>query len=468
MSKRFKAFLACALFAAALESFSCSVLSFEELEASVSVGERQNYYAQKYVAFNFSIGVNTSQAQTIFALKEDGSAAEADFIWAEKAFLVQARGGFKKGRKYSVSLNGGLLTNDGRTYSVALFREFVYGEESEIFCVKKVEEPQKVGSPKGALAITFNKAVDAAVFEREFNLSPSLEVKKSYSADMKRVEIVPADKWKANLYYTWRLGKTRSKDGAKIDREWSGSFMAVEKNEAPKLLCVCPVLESGAFLEGRDLNGILEKQAVGFVFDSNMDFESVQSGIYWSPFVNGYWTKADSRRFFFTPYDNYKIGEEYTVTVSEAVEDTLGLCLKESANVRFSAQSQFIEASVFLNGNPLVPGKVNAARAAQGCPLLFTLEFSRALDKKSIAGFKSAVSLAPHFPLDIASPNLESVKALGGNGSALQVEFGNFDFSEGGEEKIYAFTISGGKNFVYDAYGEYLKEDACFYVLLEK
>lgn len=466
MSKKFKAITAAALSFWILECISCSVLSFEELETSVSAGECQNYFDGERLLISFSIGVNQAQAETLFALKEEGAACEIDSIWNGKTCRVKARGGFKKGRKYSFCMKGSVLTSDGRTYTVDIFREFVYGTQADYFCAQTIEEPKKNGGQQNALTFTFNKAVDAAIFEREFNLSPSLEVKKNYSDDMSRVEIVPAEKWKANIFYTWRLGDVCAKDGAKICREYSGTFMAAEKNEAPKLLFVCPVLESGLFLEQTSLDDLYERQGVGFVFDCEMDFESVRKGIYWAPFLDGYWEKVGAARFVFIPYESYKIGEKYSLTISDSVEDTLGLKLAQSVNLAFTAQSQFIDAKVFLNGSPLVCGQVNAATAAQGCPIIFTLEFSKVLDKKSIAGFKNAVSLAPHFPLEISSPDLESVKALGGN--AIQVEYGNFEFSEDGEEKIYVLKISGGENFIYDAYGEHFKEDACYYILLKK
>ena len=474
MSKKFKfllsaikrgAKLCAALFG--LLIISCSVMSFEEFKTSVSVGESQNYFNGKYVALLFSIEVNPGSAQRLISLKEDGSSCEINTIWTQKACLVQARGGFKKGRKYSISFDGELLTSDGRNYSVSLFREFIFGTARDIFYPTKIQEPDKK-NPQGALTFIFNKPVDAAVFEREFNLSPSLDVKKNYSADMTRVEITPADKWKANCFYAWKLGKLCALDGAKINANHSGSFMAVQKTEPPKLLFLCPVLESGAFLEGSDLNGLFEKQAVGLVFDSDMDFDSVQSGVYWSPYIAGSWTKKDPRHFSFAPYQNYKIDEEYTLTISDSIKDVFGLNLKQSERASFKTQSDFITAKVFLNGIPLAKNELNAINAAQGCPLIFSIDFSRALDKKSVAAFKNAVSLAPHFPLDIAIPNMEAAKFFAGNESSAQAEFGNFDFSEAGEEKIYVFKIKGGENFIYDAYGEYLKEDACFYISLER
>lgn len=465
MSKNFKALAAAAFSFFAL---SCSLVSFEGFTASVSLGECQNYYDGELVTFCFSCGVNPAAAEALISLKEDGSVCEAEFFWFGKSCALKARGGFKKGRKYSLLLNGNVLTNDGRSYDAWIFREFIFGRKEELFLPLDVELPEKNNLQKSALVFLFNKPVDAAVFEREFNLSPGLETIKNYSSDKTRVEIKPASKWKANAHYVWRLGKTCALDGTKIFSDYTGSFIVVEKVEPPRLLRACPVLESGAFAEGMDLTGFWERQAIGLVFDSDMDYESVKNGVSFLPYVDGYWSKKDERRFFFVPYQNYKLEEEYMLTVSDAVEDMAGLRLKDSVNISFKSQCSFITAKVFLNGEALCADRLNKIKAAQNVPLIFTLEFSRSLSQKSVEGIKNAASLAAFFPTDSSAPNLESVKFFGQKPSSFALEYGGVDFSGGKDEKIYAFKISGGANFIYDDYGEYLKEDACFYFTVEK
>ncbi len=466
MSKSFSAaFLALFLPAA----FSCNALSLEDFAADVLIGEAQSYYGEEWVSICFSTEVDPLSAQNLLSLREGGMAAEANALWLPRCCLVQPAGGWKKGLKYALSFSGSILTQDGRTYSVGLYREFIYGSAGQDFFVEKIEEPEKNNPEKNSLVLCFNKPVDPAAFERTFNISPGAELVKKYSDDKRRVEILPAKKWKANVFYDWRLEKLLSADGVMIKAPCSGSFMALEKNSPPSLICVCPVLDE-VFFENMDLNSLWERQAVGFVFDSDMDFESVKSGTNFSPFVEGRWTKIDARRFVFEPYQNYALEKEYALLVSDAVEDEAGLKMAESKNFRFKTQARFIELSASCGGKVLEKDGLNWLECGEGSPLVVDLSFSRVLANDSVLGIKKAASLSPVFPQSAAAPYLETLITGADclSCSEIRLEFGGFDFSQEDQPAVYKMQVSGGAGFVYDALGEYLKEDECFYIAVKK
>ena len=462
MSRRYDyLILAAALF---LALASCKIATFEGFDVTVSVAESQCYYDGEYIGVSFSANVNQAAAQSLISLKEDRKSAKAEILWGPRSCLVKADGGFKKGRRYELSISGEILLDDGRTYGVDLYRDFIYGKESENFFAVKIEEPEKNNFERQALAFCFNKPVNAAVFEREFSVSPSVAVKKKYSEDKKQVLVIPEKNWKSNVFYNWRLGGVESDGGFKALREYSGSFMALEKNESPKVILCCPVMD-GTFMESQSLDQLWERQSVGFVFDSDMDFESLKKGTFFSPSVDGKWTKKDSKRFVFVPSENYKIGERHTITISESVEDVYGIKMKEQKNIFFTARSEWIDADFFANGSPLSGEGINWISLHEGTPLIVEIVFSKAPDIDSISKIKSAVSLERLFPLSTAAPNLASIIP---QSFKVQMEFDNYDFSILGEEKLYKLFIKGGAGFIHNSQGEYFKEDRCFTIAIKK
>ncbi len=456
----------CGLFLA-----SCDYVSFERFDAGISVGEKQGYYEGEFVAINFSDAVDEKVAESLVTLKEERMSKDAEFIWNSNLCLVKAEGGFKRGFRYSIAFCGDVALKDGRTYGVDLYREFIYGSEGQNFFAVKIEEPQKNDFERQAIKFTFNKPVDAARFERQFALSPSAEVQKEYSDDMTQVFVLPKKTWKANVFYNWRLENIQSGDGVKALLNYSGSFMALEKTSAPALLLACPVM-NGVFMENQSLGQLWETQAVGLSFDSDMDFESVQSGASFVPSVEGSWSKIDSKRFAFSPAESWRIGEEYTLTVRDSIQDVFGLKTGESKNFVFAPRPEWISAAAFANGLRLKQGELNWLELAEGVPLIVELEFSKALDLDSLANIKNCASLERYFPASAAAPNLTTITprfdSSGGRCFKVQMEYEGFDFSSGRDERIYELTIKGGANFVYNSLGEHMKEDECFLLAIKK
>lgn len=469
MSRRYDLLMLAALLA--FFAASCDIVSFEDFFVDVSVSESQRYYDGENVFVNFSVNVNQAAAQGLVSLKEDRKSAKADIAWGPNFCLVKADGGFKKGRRYELSISGSILLADGRTYGVELYRDFIYGKESDNFYAVKINEPEKNNFERQELAFCFNKPVNAAVFERTFSVSPSLSLKKTYSEDKRQVVVVPEKNWKSNTFYTWRLGGVESEDGFKAVSDYSGSFMALEKSENPKLLIACPLI-NGNFMQGQSLDKLWERQSIGLAFDCDMDFESVQKGVAFFPSLEGTWTKKDSRRFVFAPAENYEIGARYKMTIDDSVEDIFGIKMKERKNIYFSARSEWIVADAFANGKQLESEGVNIISLAEGVPLIIEIDFSKALDLASITNIKSAVSLERHFPLSAAAPNLASItpryESSGQKCFKVQMEFDNYDFSSEAEERLYKLCVKGGAGFIYNSQGEYFKEDECFIIAIKK
>ncbi|MBO4546025.1 MAG: hypothetical protein J5700_00455, partial [Treponema sp.] len=441
-------------------------MSFEELETDVSLQEKDAYYGKECVKIDFSIAMQRPSVENLITLKEDGQRIDAKIEWSDRSCLVSAKGGFKKGCKYTLNVQGDAYASDGRKYDVNIYREFVFGSQADAFLLDKFEERKNDLGDVESLAFFFNKPIDASIFEREFSLSPYVETKKTYSTDFCLVEIFPSDKWKANTYYTWKIGSLFSQDGAKIFKEYHGSFLAAKKEKAPQLLTACPVV-GDTFLESLSLNDLLENQSIGLVFDCAMNKDSVERGVCFEPSVQGFWRTVDEKRFVFTPYNNYQIQKEYRLCVSDSVEDAWGINFEGEKNIFFALKSDFIDIEkITVDTNEICAGAENQLEIADGSPLYIKIYFSKNLCQKSLLEIKNAVKLEGLFPLSVQNPRLNSILITSAN--CAEYCYSNLSAALDGQECLYKLTVKGGENFVFDAQGEYLKEDKCYYISLKK
>ena len=447
-------------------ALSCSLVSFEELETCVSLFEEQTYCANQIVKIDFSICMDKASIENLISLKEDGSRVDARIDWLGSSCLVQARGGFMKGRKYILNVQGPAYAQDGRAYSVNIYREFIFGNAVDRFALNAVEEKKDARGDIECLLFTFNKAIDPATFEREFNVTPYIDLNKEYSNDFLTARVFPKDKWKANVFYAWKLANIVSADGVKIFKACEGSFLGAKKDKEPQLLKACPVIGK-TFLEDESLDNLLERQSIGLVFDCEMSMESVKNGVYFTPTAQGHWDSDDMKRFVFTPYKNYLVETKYRLTISESVEDKWGIKVKDEKNICFLQKTNFIEIErLALNTKEITENQENKIKADEDAPAYFRIVFTKALDERSLLEVKNAVKFEGIFPQNIQSPRLNAITII--NANTIELTYDNIKAADLGKECVYKLTIRGGENFIYNSMGEYLKEDKCYCISMEK
>ena len=441
---------------------SCAFVSFEELETNVSVGEKAAYYDKEYLTIDFSIGMDKFSVENLLSLKEDGKRQDAVVNWRNNSCLIKSLGGFKKGSEYTISLQGDVYADDGRKYGVNIYRTFIFGTEGDAFKIIDVQEKRDGYGDISSVVFLFNKAADPSYFDREFILSPTIEVNKNWAKDFLSVEIAPQNKWKANAYYSWSVNNIFSQDKVKIFKEYKGTFLGAKKEKAPELLTACPAIGS-FFLTNQGLQDLLENQSVGLIFDCEMDEDSVARGIFFTPSTQGYFTKIDPCRFTFTPYKNYQIQEEYRLTISDAVEDKWGVNFKDEKNIYFKVKTDFIEIEkITFNTKEIYEGLVNKAQIENDAPSYIKITFTKNLDKKALQEIKSAIKFEGIFPQSLQNPRLTSIQKISDN--CVELSYTNLFASASGQENVYKLTVRGGQNFIFDSQGEYVKEDKCFYI----
>ncbi len=446
---------------------SCSLVTFDEPSASVSIGENQIFYNNECVAFSFSEEINKTIVENLIILKEENATADIDFFWLGNTCFVKSKGGFKKGCKYSISLKGSLLANEGNAFQLDIYREFIFGNEEDIFEIVKTEEPKTNDKINNALRFSFNKPVSAASFDRAFSISPNQDLSIEYSDDKRLVTIKAKDNWRANVFYSWTLNDLLNVDGAKARKNYSGVFMARQKTQEIKIQTACPFCNNVFYTE-KKLNELWESDSIGIIFDCEMNFESVRKGVYFEPAIEGSWEKIDQNSFVFTPYENYEINKKYTMTVSKNVEDSFGIKLHEDKNYFFQIQNQFIELEAFCEGQKLAKDGLNLIEIQEEIPFFLELRFSKVLAQKSIENLSKAIYIDNFFPENISPPIITSITPSKANPSQIKIECRYFDLPLGTDEFIYKIKIKGGANFIYDNNNECLKEDECYLISLKK
>jgi hypothetical protein len=436
-------------------------VSFEYLDISCSAGQGAQYYCGETLDLVFSITPVKGETERNLILTEGGLSSGPVFTWEGRTLHVKPLTGWKKGEHYGISLEGKLPTEDGRTYTVQIARNFIYGLEGNEFTLtsSSVENDR--------LVFRFSKVPGATSFSGQFSLSPSVE----YFCDFlgNEIQILPKSPWQANTLYRWTIKGMESEDGYIMKREYSEVFSGPANLAVPRPLELCPVDRSLGppylWKRGTALNGNLQNtEGIGFVFSKPMDMASLRSGISFYPSVKGYFEEAGEDSIIFFPEEEYRLETEYRITISQTVKDSLGLSLFEEARYYFSSAHRYLEVervhldsrtdSLLSGGLPQEHTLLNSSPPSLKIRIVFSAEIPPANRKAAL----EAVSFSGLFPASANSPVLVSA-VWEDRGAVLILLFENLSPSGDGIDNYYQLKISPGKEGPLTGDGEYLKED---------
>lgn len=440
--------------------FSCSIISFETLGAEISIAERSDYYNAENIEIAFSSQMQRESVERIIALKKEGSKIEAEFFWQNEKCLLKPIGGFILGCAYDFSLSGQTRTMDGKEYELAINRKFIFGEKEKLFALEKAISPEESG---GALEFRFNKEIDIATFEMEFKISPYIQTNKEFNSDKTAVRIIPKDKWETNTFYIWTVENIFSADGYKIHKTYSENFMAKTEHLRPQLIGVCPAIlnenmeaEKAIFLEGQDLSALQGKQPFGMIFSKPMDFDSVENSLHFEPSLGGVLLKAGENKFIYAPYENYKIGQEYLLSVNKSAKDIFGLEMESQRNFYFASYDEFLKVIDVTTDSQYLEDGITEIEIPDDGTLFFKIRFSSDISPECYKSIESAIKLSVLFPNSANPAKLNSIRP---SGNCVTLSWNNL--SKGG---IYELKILGGKNYLANNFGSYMEEEKCFYI----
>jgi hypothetical protein len=450
-------------------AFLCSCLpagctppvSFEYLDLSCSASWEERFYFEESVRIDFSIMPDKGETERALVLNEGGLSRVPVCTWEGRTLHVKPLTGWKKGEHYEISLEGKLPMEDGRVYSVQLLRGFIYGLEENEFTLRSSSMEE------GCLVFIFSRAPGVTSFSTRFSLSPGAE----YFCDFlgEEVRILPKSPWRANTLYSWTIRGMESADGYIMKKEYSGFFSGPENYPVPYPVELCPVNRSfdGPYLwkRGTDLDGKLENmEGIGFIFSKPMDHDSLRSGISFYPSIRGYFEEAGERAIIFFPEEEYRIGTEYRITMSQGVKDSLGLSLFEEERWYFSAFRDYLRVEKLTldsAGESLPPGGVlweHKLNPATPGALKVKIAFSAAIPPANRGAALESVSLSVLFPASTGSPVLGAAK-WEDEGAVLSLSYENVSPSGNGIDNYYQIKIAAGKQGPLNGAGEYLEEE---------
>jgi hypothetical protein len=444
------------------------IITFEYLDITCSIGEKQEYYADEYVLINFSHKPDKNDAEKRIRLYEDGSVVSVDYNWNGSSVSLRPHLHWRKGQFYSIDLQGVLKMDDGRAYTAHLYRTFIYGDKDNSFELLSNELHENI------LTFQFSKPVLITSFNERFSLIPFAEYRTDFSDDGSTVTIGPKNGWSSNTTYIWSVRNMISTDGYLMKKEYSGLLSGISDIIQPVLELVCPVDYNGSeslwYTSYTLDNNLLEKQAIGFYFSKPMDESLVVSGISFFPSINGYFVKETESRFIFIPNDYYQLRREYRITISDTIKDTSGLPFYEPQYLFFTTANQFLQVTEITfddninqmptDGTIINYSMMSPVSSSDPVKLKTVINFSTVIPQESRHNAVNTVSLGVLFPDSANNPSPVSAYWSDG-GSRLSIEWSGFTISSGDILNYYILKVGGGQNGVKNNLNEYMEEDIC-------
>ncbi|MBP3709574.1 MAG: hypothetical protein J6I73_04135 [Treponema sp.] len=424
------------------------------------------FYDADAVFVNFSIAVDYENFKEIALLKKDGKTVQIESSGAGRCFAIKPIECWKKGCAYTFSVDGALKTCDNRTYTVHEVRHFVYGKENNFLMLTQAPHSNLLTADE-EIVFKFSKAVLHSSFLSAFSLSPYLETNVLFSDDGCTVRVQPILSWPCNTIFTWKIDEELiALDGYKVEKSYAGMLTSLEDTVLPELVCVQPaVMVNNTYLliASGNLNTLIDKQPIGFVFSKTMDIDSVEKNISFSPNISGAVHVVDEKctTFVFVPYTIYDIETPYELTVGKGCIDEHGLSLYEEKKYFFTGANKFIRVTSIKACNtellgatvpPIVPMPVTKYITAE-------IAFSTAIPNARKELAEKAISSTLVFPLSASNPQMISMTWNFENTIAI-ITWMNYT-SSNTEKNYYQIKIKGGKTGVVNEVGEYIKEDVC-------
>ena len=516
MLKRFKYFIQ--LFLYAVLSFSCSIISFEELDISSNVSENQMYFDGSEVKINFSILPDRQAAESIMSVKKNDSVIDARIIWNNTSCIIEPKEGFKRNSTYRISINGKIKTSDNRYYETKFERSFIYGISNDFFLLTSFMEPgDKIQNPDDVLELIFNKPVDIADFENNFSITPFIQVKKTYEDGNTKVVITPQTKWPVNTFFTWTLRDLKSSDGYELAEEKSSTFYPYEDLEQCRLLSVCGAIVSdliepqytlktqSSSIAGSNsqpssstagnsqpsaaqqpsakptsalfyIDGLSINDSIAFTFNKEIELSSFKNLFSITPAVKGSFIQ-DEKTVIFIPDDGFEISADYTILIPKSVKDKNSLPLHDDSIISFTPVNDFlkvtqisladktsvdfysgeINSSYSTAGQSENPNEIPAIKVSDFDSLFAEISFSTGISPDFITKIEQAVTLEAVFPLFIKTPKLTEIKWNDSHTKAT-LKYEGFSYSQD-QKYIYRLKINSSKSLLKSENGGYMKED---------
>ena len=352
----------------------CSIIDVRELQIVTNpTGHDSILESQDVISVTFSRPIKKSQAENIIKVNEFISDASVtiDYEWqSSTTVFLRTPDNLKSGLRYLLSVFGSVETENGGMYQVRASVPFFASHRNGPFQLlsNSPEQDQTVGLWDNLL-FTFSTAQDTQEFEREFSLSPNLDLAFTWSNNNQTVTVAPQapDRpWVHLTRYTWTVPNTlKDANNTTILRTYTGNFLVQEDLSPPELTQVLTAqynkMNGTYFIGSISLNDLEFSDSILLRFSEAIDEQSLRTALSITPSIDATLLQHDETNWLYVPESGWDQSTTYTLELSTQLRDLAGNNLLEDY------RTQFIPAI-----RPVEFASIEGSSNAQGASVFIT------------------------------------------------------------------------------------------------
>ncbi len=365
-----------------------------------------------------------------------------------------------------------------------------------------------VNEELGELTLAFSGSVDRPSIELAFSISPEAKGRFNWVSDSSFTYVLEKPLQKNSLYTVYISNKGLDQEGNPI-REFDRSFEYCSNTPYPE---VDTILIDGVMAFDRNnqnsfslqndcyysyINNVGKDSVVRINFTSDIDRESLLSGLEISPSVD--WTAnwIDDRTVDISFDENLKLEEDYNLRLGKEIKgkDGLSFLYKYLVNARIDGQFSryldfyaddftgiLVDASISSGGNPVTTGAVLVGEDSDGYYIKINYNDTPAPEEIDVVLIFTLRFLSSSYSPVIKrgtlqdSVNFSFITGTNPNTSSKTGSIDGFNWTGDNEcnlsigelatDNVYHLQIAGGPDAVEDEYNNYLRDNIDYYFKL--
>lgn len=432
----------------------------------------------------FSLDVVNEQAEDYFALKDStGTKLAGETSWDENRLNFIPDEELTPGIRYTISVNGKIDTEDGRSFSVSEILPFYYINDNPPVTLDSYSPSyDNPVESDAALDFTLSTAINEDSFLDNFSIYPDIEYTHELEEGASTIRILPEDEWTNLEEYTWSLKRDyENAEGNFLAQDYSDKFVIMMDIEPPELLQVSAVYnitygtpvtytQRTAPPAGSALNALQYTDGVFLRFSESIDFELVKTSVTFTPSIAGSWFPVSQTEYIFEPTTGWTMAEEYEMVIKDTLTDQYGNVFYMVDPEAFTPDIPEITVASIRIGTstPFVPTEDNANYPTDFTidgdnRRLFSVTFSQPFNTAQERDYaKDALSFVYYYGTT-ENPSISNISWLNGN-TTMEVLWADFPTYSSTKDYYYEFSISEGMNGLHLDNGAFLEEELVIFL----
>ncbi|MDC7125405.1 MAG: Ig-like domain-containing protein [Spirochaetales bacterium] len=458
---------------------SCSFIDLRDLDIQISIPEEGILNKEEAITINFSLPVSDVTVKDRIMIQDFFSETyiNTDSKWiSDSKIEISPVENLLQGNRYLLSLSGSVTTSSGAQHTVNIMNTFYYVNKSEPVRLLSFSPDNAVTiGVFDSIQFGFTDSINTELFEKEFSLSPTIDISYQWLNDNKNVTILPKEQWDNLSTYSWSISSdAKSSSGQPFYSDYNGVFIVQKDSTPPTLLRI----ETGNYNEsdgsfsttGSNFALIEYHTALRFVFSEEITETTLESAFSIEPRNNGRLWKDTPQQWIYLPDEGWEQETEYLLKISNDVTDLAGNFITESYKTTFTPAIVPVSIDI-LTASSTTQGNVNITNFNSSTEI----EFKTDLPENSMSltlqlsseqydtyeeqnRFINSITFQGYLP-PVTDPVLESYKWLSNN--TLILYYSNFISSSTNlpwEHQLYKFSILSDSTNANNE-GEYLAEE---------